>query len=117
MTLNNTDDKVKRWEPEQDGETNQTTIVASPEGNWIRYGEYNEILKAQKYTYIGKDSKPILARKLEDERDALMEENNKNIQKCVDAIKELREEWIIKDLTWEDFDNTIQSLIELKNKE
>jgi hypothetical protein len=39
--------------------------------------ERDALRAAQSYTYIGKDGKPILARDLEDERDALRAENQR----------------------------------------
>lgn len=68
---------IKRWEPQSELERDEVWMAVSEEGNWVRYGEYailkaerDAALKAQSYTYIGKDGKSVLARDLEDQRDA-----------------------------------------------
>jgi len=40
---------VKRWEPQSEGESDEVWMAATDGGNWVRYGEYEELQQKLDY--------------------------------------------------------------------
>lgn len=87
-------DRVDRYDAYLGG-SGQVMHEKVDDGEYVKFADYatllaerDALLASQKYTYIGKDGKPILARDLEDQRDTL------EAEAVVDArvIRELQAE-------------------------
>lgn len=77
------------------------TMVLDCEGNWVKHSDYATLAaerdaprNAQGYTYIGKNGKPVLARDLEDQRDALQAK----LDDAMGALESVKSDLVVRDV-------------------